>query len=82
MGKTEGGTRMGCAGRQDTPLAECPITRRAIRTRALDVHEIRVWRLHKSLELVLLLLELGRGVEEIDGESLEDVEDDSDQLRR
>jgi hypothetical protein len=30
----------------------------------------------------LLLLELGRGVEEIDGESLEDVEDDSDQLRR
>lgn len=37
--------------------------------RALDVHEIRVWRLHKSLELVLLLLELGRGVEEIDGES-------------
>ena len=41
-----------------------------LHTRALDVHEVRVWRLHKSLELVLLLLEFGRGVEEIDGESL------------
>ena len=71
MGKTEGGTRMGCAGRQDTPLAERPITRRAIRTRALDVHEIRVWRLYQTLELVPAGLSGGGGVEEIDGESLQ-----------
>lgn len=34
-----------------------------------DVHKIRVGRLHKSLELVLLLLVLVRGVEEINCES-------------
>lgn len=39
-------------------------------TRALDVHEVGVGRLHEALELVLPLLELRRGVEEIDGESL------------
>lgn len=40
------------------------------RTRALNVHEVRVGRLYKTLELVLLLLVLGRGVQQIDGESL------------
>jgi hypothetical protein len=39
-------------------------------TRALDVHKVRVGRLHKSLELVLLLLVFGRGVKEINCESL------------
>ena len=39
-------------------------------TRALDVHEVGVGRLHEALELVLLLLELSGGVEEVDGESL------------
>lgn len=35
-------------------------------TWALDIHEVRVWRLHQSLLLVLLGLLLGVGVEEID----------------
>ena len=39
-------------------------------TRALDVHEVGVGGLHEALELVLLLLELSGGVEEVDGESL------------
>uniref|UniRef100_A0A1J3K003 Uncharacterized protein n=1 Tax=Noccaea caerulescens TaxID=107243 RepID=A0A1J3K003_NOCCA len=33
---------------------------------ALDVHEEGVGRLHKTLELVLRLLELSRRIEEID----------------
>lgn len=37
-------------------------------TGAFDIHEVRVWRLHKSLEFVLPLLGLSRGVKEIDGE--------------
>ena len=40
------------------------------RTWALDVHEVRVWRLHKSLELVPLLFGFLGGVKEIDGERL------------
>jgi len=36
---------------------------------ALDIHEVRVGGLHKALKLVLLLLKLGRRVEEVDGES-------------
>jgi hypothetical protein len=42
-------------------------------TGALDVHEVRVGRLHEALELVLPLLELSGGVEEVDGESLRGV---------
>jgi len=34
---------------------------------ALDIHEVRVWRLHETLQLVPALLGGGRGVEEIDG---------------
>ena len=41
-----------------------------MRTWALDVHEVRVWRLHQTLELVAAGLRGGSGVEEIDGESL------------
>lgn len=33
-----------------------------------DVHEVRVGGLYETLQLVLLRLGLGRGVEEIDGE--------------
>jgi hypothetical protein len=40
------------------------------RTWALDVHEVRVWRLHKSLELVPLLFGFLGRVEEIDSERL------------
>ena len=40
------------------------------RTWAFDVHEIRVRRLHKSLELVPLLFGFLGGVKEIDGERL------------
>lgn len=36
---------------------------------ALDIHEVRVRRLHQALELVLPLLMLKGGVEEIDGKS-------------
>lgn len=43
------------------------------RTWALDVHEVGVGALHKALELVLLFLVLGRGVEEVDGESLQNT---------
>ena len=39
-------------------------------TRALDIHEVGVWRLHQALELVLLFLVFERWVEEVDGESL------------
>jgi len=39
-------------------------------TWAFDVHEVRVWRLHKSLELVPLLFGFLGGVEKIDGERL------------
>jgi len=35
---------------------------------AFDVHEVRVGGLYETLQLVLLRLGLGRGVEEIDGE--------------
>lgn len=42
-----------------------------IHTGAFDVHEERVGRLHEALELVLLLLVLVGGVQEIDGESLQ-----------
>lgn len=45
-------------------------TRKTTLTRALNVHEVRVGGLHKTLELVLLSLVFGGGVEEIDGESL------------
>jgi len=37
--------------------------------RALDIHEIRVGRLHEPFEFVLSLLILWRRVEEVDGES-------------
>ena len=40
------------------------------RTWTFDVHEVRVWRLHKSLELVPLLFRFLGGVEKIDGERL------------
>ena len=50
-----------------------PNRRRFRRTWALDVHEIRVGGLYKTLQLVLLGLRLSRGVEEIDGERLVDV---------
>ncbi|KAI3477263.1 hypothetical protein L1887_61080 [Cichorium endivia] len=40
---------------------------------ALDVHEERVGVLHKSLELVAASLLLGRGVEEVNGESLSEM---------
>ena len=43
---------------------------RLIRTWALDVHEVRVGRLHDTLELVSAGLGSGAGVKEIDGESL------------
>ena len=43
---------------------------RLIRTWALDVHEVRVWRLYQTLELVAAGLSGSRGVEEVDGESL------------
>ena len=39
-------------------------------TWALDIHEIGIWRLHKSLELVPLLFEFLRGVKKVDGERL------------
>lgn len=39
-------------------------------TWAFDIHEERIWGLHKTLELVLLFLVFSGGVEEIDGESL------------
>jgi hypothetical protein len=38
-------------------------------SRTFYIHEERVRLLHESLELVLLLLVLGRRVKEIDGES-------------
>ena len=41
-----------------------------LHTRALDVHEVGVGGLHKTLELVAALLVLSRRVEEVDGESL------------
>jgi hypothetical protein len=41
-----------------------------ILTRALHVHEVRVGRLHKALELVRALLGLRERVEEVDGERL------------
>ena len=41
-----------------------------LRTRALDVHEVRVGGRHKTLELVPALLGLSGGVEEVNGESL------------
>ena len=41
-----------------------------LRTRALDVHEVGVGGLHKTLELVTALLVLSGGVEEVDGERL------------
>ena len=44
-------------------------------TRALDIHEIRVGRLYKSLELVLPLLVLMRGVKEINCESLQGTDE-------
>jgi hypothetical protein len=44
-------------------------------TRALDVHKVRVRRLYESLELVLPLLVLVRGVEEINCESLEGLDE-------
>lgn len=50
---------------------------RLLRTRALDIHEVRVWRLHDTLELVSAGLSSGAGVEEIDGESLWRVADGS-----
>jgi hypothetical protein len=37
-------------------------------TRALDIHEVRVGRLHKSLKLVGALLVFNRGVKKIDGQ--------------
>ena len=40
------------------------------RTWTLDVHEVRVWRLHKSLELVTFFFGFLGGVEKIDGERL------------
>ena len=43
------------------------------RTWAFDVHEVRVGRLYETLQLVLLRLRLGRGVEEINGERLFDA---------
>lgn len=42
------------------------------RTWAFDVHEVRIGGLYETLQLVLLRLSLGRGVEEIDGERLFD----------
>jgi len=39
-------------------------------TWAFDVHKVRVWRLHKSLELVPLFFGFLGGVEKIDGERL------------
>lgn len=50
---------------------------RLLHTRALDIHEVRVWRLHDTLELVSAGLSSGAGVEEIDGESLWRVADGS-----
>ena len=43
---------------------------RIVLTRAFNVHEVGVGRLHKTLELVLLGFVLVGGVEEIDSESL------------
>jgi hypothetical protein len=43
------------------------------RTWAFDVHEVRVGGLYETLQLVLLRLGLGRGVEEIDSERLFDA---------
>ena len=40
------------------------------RTRALDIHEVGVWRLYQTLELVAAGFSSGSGVEEVDGESL------------
>ena len=40
------------------------------RTRALDIHEIRVGGLHKTLELVAALLVLGGRVKEVDSKRL------------
>ena len=39
-------------------------------TWALDIHEVRIWRLHKPLELVPLFFGFLGGVEKIDGERL------------
>ena len=46
--------------------------RREIRTWAIDIHEVRVWGLNETLELVLLCFVLVGGMEKIDGESLRD----------
>ena len=53
-------------------LAEVRLKVIRLITRTLDVHKVRVGRLHKPLELMLPLLVLGRRVEQIDGESLDD----------
>jgi hypothetical protein len=45
------------------------------RTRALDIHEIRVGRLHQAFQLVLSLLRLDGRVEEVDGELNEEKRD-------
>jgi hypothetical protein len=47
-----------------------PKGREIQRTWAFDIHEVRVGRLHETLQLMPLGLGLGRGVEEIDGERL------------
>lgn len=43
----------------------------ARRTGTLDIHEVRVGRLHQPLELVGLFGGGGRGVEEVNGERLQ-----------
>lgn len=46
------------------------ITLGLVHTWALHVHEVRVRRLHQTLELMPASLSSGAGVEEVDGESL------------
>ena len=41
------------------------------RTRALDIHEVGVWRLYEALKLVLFLFGLDGRVEKVDSESLQ-----------
>ena len=39
-----------------------------VTSRALDVHEVRVWVLDQALQLVLALLNFGLGVQKVAGE--------------
>ena len=57
-----------CAGHRKHPVG--PKDDKIGHTWTFHVHEVGVWRLHESLELVPLLFGFWGGVEKIDGERL------------